>query len=263
MASLTIEVLSGVSAGRVFESDADLIRVGRAPGSDLELPEPHVSAEHARLLVGTAEVVLEDLESTNGTWVEREGTRFHLSSQAARCILADGDVLELGGRGAEGTRLRLRVQPDRERGQLLELRPMAELGNDTRGVVDAERLRALIEALQRIGAAGTLQEAAGALAAAALDLVPRATHAAVMLRDDAVAPSETVTHGQVPVAFRVRSGDQVLTPGEPFVVPRSIVRKVVRERARVVIADAPSEAMSSESLLGASIYSTIGTPLFK
>jgi transcriptional regulator with GAF, ATPase, and Fis domain len=44
---------------------------------------------------------------------------------------------------------------------------------------------------------------------------------------------------------------------------RSVARKVVRERAAVLAADAPSESFSSESLLGASIRSTIGVPLWK
>jgi Nif-specific regulatory protein len=42
-----------------------------------------------------------------------------------------------------------------------------------------------------------------------------------------------------------------------------VARKVVRERTAVLAADAPSEAFSSESLLGANIRSTIGVPLWK
>jgi Nif-specific regulatory protein len=46
-------------------------------------------------------------------------------------------------------------------------------------------------------------------------------------------------------------------------VARSVFRKVVRERAAVLAADAPSGELSSESLLGASIRSTIGVPLWQ
>jgi len=46
-------------------------------------------------------------------------------------------------------------------------------------------------------------------------------------------------------------------------ITRSVFRKVVRERAAVLAADAPTESFSSESLLGASIRSTIGVPLWK
>jgi Nif-specific regulatory protein len=44
---------------------------------------------------------------------------------------------------------------------------------------------------------------------------------------------------------------------------QAFIRKVIRERAAVLAADAPKESFSSESLLGASIQSTIGVPLWK
>ena len=71
--------------------------------------------------------------------------------------------------------------------------------------------------------------------------------------------------GFVPVVTRVRGPHG--TPGAPgaarWRLTRSVVRKVVSERAAVLAADAPSETFSSESLLGASIRSTIGVPLWK
>src|SRR5262245_6745544 len=44
---------------------------------------------------------------------------------------------------------------------------------------------------------------------------------------------------------------------------RSVYRKVIKERAAVLAADAPTEVGQSESLMGASIRSTIGVPLWK
>jgi Nif-specific regulatory protein len=264
MANVAIEVLSGSQTGKIVRSDADVIRIGRAASSDLSLPEAHVSAQHARLLVGSDEVVLEDLDSSNGTWVLRGGARMRLGGGASRLIVADRDEIELGGPDEQGTRVRLRIEPDRDTGQLLALRPLAELEAGAGALDEAPRLRALLTALGRIGRAERLEAAAGAVADAALELVPRATHAAVLLRDESVPAGETVTHGLVPIALRMRVADGAPSqPAEPFVIPRSILRKVLRERAAVVVADAPNEAMSSESLLGASIYSTMGIPLWK
>jgi transcriptional regulator with GAF, ATPase, and Fis domain len=264
LANVTLEVTSGGEQGRILQSDADVIRIGRASDSDLCLPEAHVSAQHVRLLVGSDEVVVEDLDSTNGTWLVRGGSRFRLGSGASRLIAADGDEMELGGEGAEGTRVRLRFAPDRDTGQLIAVRPIAELEAPAATLDEAPRLRALLAALRRIGSAEGVEATAIAVADAALELVPRATHAAVLLRDDAVPQSESVTHGLVPAARRVRGHDgEPSAPAEPFTIPRSILRKVLRERAAVVVADAPNEAMSSESLLGASIYSTMGIPLWK
>ncbi|HWA71375.1 MAG TPA: sigma 54-interacting transcriptional regulator [Polyangiaceae bacterium] len=264
MANVAIEVLSGSQLGKVLRSEADVIRIGRAPSSDLPLTDAHVSAQHARLLVGSSEVVLEDLGSSNGTWLVRAGKRTRLSEAGARVVAVDGDELELGGEGDQGTRLRLQIAPDRETGQLLAVRPLADLEASSNSLDEAPRLRALLAALRAIGGEESLEAAAGAVASAALVLVPRATHAAVLLRDESVPVSETVTHGLLPLSLRVRAADgKPCQPPAPFAIPRSILRKVLRERAAVVVADAPNEAMSSESLLGASIYSTMGIPLWK
>jgi transcriptional regulator with GAF, ATPase, and Fis domain len=68
----------------------------------------------------------------------------------------------------------------------------------------------------------------------------------------------------VPVMTRVRlpSGASG-PPGGPVPITRSIYRRVVRERAAVLAADAPTEVGDSESIMGASIRSTIGVPLWK
>ncbi|MFO7181588.1 MAG: GAF domain-containing protein, partial [Pseudomonadota bacterium] len=261
MASITLKVLSGGAEGRVAAPDADVIRIGRAAESELALPDAHVAPLHARLHLGDAEVVLEAVEGSAGTWIERRGARFALGAERARCFIENGDVVELGAPGDAGTRVLVTVEPDRDRGRLLTLRPLAELGSSA--VNEAERLRALLEALRRIGGADDLESATTALAEAALELVPRATHAAVTLRDEG-NQGEVVTHGLSPVALRVRTASGEPAPPEaPFPIPRSILRRVSRERAAVLVANAPDEAMSSESLLGASIYSTMGVPLWK
>jgi len=58
----------------VFElsSDPPEVRLGRQPGSEIELPFPPVSLAHARLFRGESpsEWWLEDLGSTNGTWLD-------------------------------------------------------------------------------------------------------------------------------------------------------------------------------------------------
>ena len=48
------------------------IRVGRAPDNDLVLTKGNVSKHHARLLYEDGRYVVTDLNSTNGTYVNRE-----------------------------------------------------------------------------------------------------------------------------------------------------------------------------------------------
>ncbi|MFM8538945.1 MAG: FHA domain-containing protein, partial [Planctomycetaceae bacterium] len=46
-----------------------VVLIGRAPGNDIVLRAPGVSARHARVLVDSGRLVLEDLGSRNGTFV--------------------------------------------------------------------------------------------------------------------------------------------------------------------------------------------------
>lgn len=65
---------SGEAPTFELASDPPEVRLGRQPASEIELPFPSVSLAHARMFRGAsaAEWWLEDLGSTNGTWVDGE-----------------------------------------------------------------------------------------------------------------------------------------------------------------------------------------------
>ncbi|GAC1532355.1 MAG: hypothetical protein NVS3B12_09980 [Acidimicrobiales bacterium] len=56
--------------GQIFEVGEE-VTVGRSPGCGLSLPDSTVSQLHARLFHRDGRVYIEDLGSTNGTWVNR------------------------------------------------------------------------------------------------------------------------------------------------------------------------------------------------
>ena len=248
MASVRLEVLNGGSKGRVLEPEGDVIRIGRSQSNELELSEAHVSAEHARLVVGAERVTLEDLRSTNGTAIVRGSQRIVLGdSTSLRTVLESGDVLELGGTVDEGTHVRVQLGAEREPAHVVSIRPIAELPGVT---ASPERNTGVLATLFRvekaIGGAPDLDGVLIAVADAALELVPTATHATLVLRDDIDAETDRDEAGYVPVLTRVRgaAGRGEAPPG-PVAVTRSVFRKVVRERAAVLAADAPSESFSS------------------
>jgi Nif-specific regulatory protein len=266
MSAVRIEVVAGVGTGGVFEPESDLIRLGRAPENEVVLSAPHVSGEHARIVVGTTDIVLEDLHSTNGTLLLRGEQRFELGETGSRTAgLLSGDLLVLGGRDEAGCTLRITVLAEPEPDQVLAVRPIAELsGHTSSGERNTELLQALLGVQKAIGAAGELDSVLVAVADAALALVERATHATLVLRAEVGEEQDTGPAGYVPVLTRVRGADgRARAPGGPVPVSRSIFRKVIREQAAVLAADAPSEGFTSESLLGASIRSTIGVPLWR
>ena len=73
---------------RTFELSAPLTILGRGTDCDLRLVDPGVSRHHAELRVEDGEVVLVDLGSTNGTFVNGQPVR--------RVSLTDGTRVTLG-----------------------------------------------------------------------------------------------------------------------------------------------------------------------
>jgi EAL domain-containing protein (putative c-di-GMP-specific phosphodiesterase class I) len=69
--------------------DSSRFLVGRKPEASLCIPSPTVSREHAELTVVDRELLLRDLGSTNGTYVN--GTRIQ-----APCTVRHGDLLQFG-----------------------------------------------------------------------------------------------------------------------------------------------------------------------
>src|SRR5687767_11017487 len=87
----TLRVTHGDGAERTFELVSDVV-LGRGPGADIVLTDPggEVSRQHARIVVRGTEAVLEDLVSTNGTFVNGE----RLDGPH---VLGAGDSVRLGG----------------------------------------------------------------------------------------------------------------------------------------------------------------------
>ncbi|HYP74937.1 MAG TPA: sigma 54-interacting transcriptional regulator [Polyangiaceae bacterium] len=266
MSSLRIEVASGASAGRVFDAELDSVRIGRAASNDLVLSDALISSEHARIVSSADGFVLEDLGSTNGTWLVRAGEQHALGEGRRAIALSAGDRLQLGAPNAEGVELLVDFAPDTEVLEIALLRPLSELGKSAPLAAGEDRLQLLVQALREVVSHEGLSDVVSGIADAALLLVPRATHATVVLRQDAEsgqAGTSGRSVGFVPVVTRVRGPSGPRAPDAAVRVTRSIVRKVISERAALLAADAPSETFSSESLLGASIRSTIGVPLWK
>jgi hypothetical protein len=73
---------------RTYEISTPLVILGRGTDCDLRLVDPGVSRHHAEIRVEDGEVVLVDLGSTNGTFVNGQPVR--------RVALADGTRVTLG-----------------------------------------------------------------------------------------------------------------------------------------------------------------------
>jgi len=83
-----VRLRNGPSAGRLYEIQTAL-RVGRHPYNEVSLPDPAVSRYHCWIITTDTGVFVEDLASSNGTWVNGRQVR-------VRQKLNPGDVLRVG-----------------------------------------------------------------------------------------------------------------------------------------------------------------------
>jgi pSer/pThr/pTyr-binding forkhead associated (FHA) protein len=83
-----IVLLSEGFSGRTYELKVDRTTVGRVSDNAFEIPEASVSSHHAEILLRGSEVVVRDLGSTNGTYINGE--------KITEAVLKPGQTLRFG-----------------------------------------------------------------------------------------------------------------------------------------------------------------------
>jgi predicted component of type VI protein secretion system len=69
MPAVTFQVVEGIDKGRIFRDLSTPVTIGREEGNTLRLNDERVSRFHAKVQFDNNEIILTDLESTNGTRV--------------------------------------------------------------------------------------------------------------------------------------------------------------------------------------------------
>ncbi|GAB4333261.1 MAG: hypothetical protein Kow0099_05120 [Candidatus Abyssubacteria bacterium] len=68
---IVVEIMSGPEDGRTIPCEEFPVSIGRATDNVVHLPYDHlISRYHARILRSGGQIMLHDLNSTNGTYVE-------------------------------------------------------------------------------------------------------------------------------------------------------------------------------------------------
>jgi pSer/pThr/pTyr-binding forkhead associated (FHA) protein len=86
MAKLVI--LSQGLTGRTVELKVDKTTIGRVEDNTFPLTEPSVSSHHCEVLLRGADIVVRDLNSTNGTFINGE--------KVTESVMKPGQILRLG-----------------------------------------------------------------------------------------------------------------------------------------------------------------------
>ncbi|HOM18218.1 MAG TPA: FHA domain-containing protein, partial [Thermoguttaceae bacterium] len=88
MARITLQIIDGADRGKVFLNTPTPVTVGREEGNVVQLNDERVSRFHLKIQEDEGQIVLTDLESTNGTRVNGEYVKI--------CNLRPGDVIMVG-----------------------------------------------------------------------------------------------------------------------------------------------------------------------
>src|SRR3954466_11508214 len=86
MAKLVL--LSAGMTGRTHELKVDKTTIGRVEDNTFQIAEPSVSSHHCEVLLKGSEVVVKDLGSTNGSFINGE--------KVTESVLKPGQLLRLG-----------------------------------------------------------------------------------------------------------------------------------------------------------------------
>ena len=81
-------VLSAGMTGRTQELKVDKTTIGRVEDNTFQIAEPSVSSHHCEVLLRGSEVVVRDLNSTNGTYINGE--------KVTERVIKPGQILRLG-----------------------------------------------------------------------------------------------------------------------------------------------------------------------
>src|ERR1700754_4921574 len=82
-------VLSEGMAGQSYELKVDVTTIGRVEDNTFPIPQPSVSSHHCEILLRGNDVVVKDLNSTNGTFINN-------NQVTGEAVLKPGQTLRLG-----------------------------------------------------------------------------------------------------------------------------------------------------------------------
>ena len=262
---ITLEVVEGSSRGTVFECAEPIITLGRAHDNRIPLSDYHLSSEHGQIFVEGDQFIFRDLRSTNGSRVTRGREVIPVDARTSwEITLHDRDRLCLGDPAAPVV-LTVRlpapapVVTEELGDRLIASRSIVDLPAVTDRVEHdpASALR-LYKALQPLSARLDVSATLEAVVDATFELLPQVTHVTVLMRSD-------IDRDRFTAAL-----SRARTPGSPgdgrmdtVRASRAVLRRVLAERAAVILANAQEELASSESIMGGKILSMIAVPLWR
>ena len=126
---LTLQVLDGADRGKLYRELSTPVTIGREEGNSVQLNDERISRFHAKIQEDQGQLVLTDLDSTNGTRVNGE--------------IVQLSILRIGDRITVGRSLLLMGSPEEIGRRWIRERPPPMSGESEQPVEDLDRTCAL------------------------------------------------------------------------------------------------------------------------
>lgn len=260
----SFQVLAAGGKSFTYDLEKTEITIGRELKNDLVLDDPRVSRTHATVRKTGDAVILRDLESGNGTFIN--GARIEAQKDF---ILTAGDVIKLGSSTLTftrtdpfGTRLNsesfrevLQKNPD----EVLVTSMLSEYSDsqEVPSIVyrhELEKkdriLRLFYELSQKLGSLFSLDEIYEKVCDILLSVTP-ASRCFIFRKNDQGEFEQ--------VAAKTRGKGEI---GQPLPISQTIFRKVASERVSVLFDDSQSELeFSANSILSIQVQSVMAAPI--
>ncbi len=243
-----------------YELTSFPVRLGRHPDCDIHLDSGMVSRFHAQLVSEDNRVLLEDLGSGNGSFVNGRQLAVH-SPQP----LNNGDRIKLGpvklrfeddSQDDSGTgRFTLKGTIQLDDGDTSTIMGSAQAsGYGLLEVRPEDKLRGILQITEALSGTVELSSIAPRILDTLFDIFPQADRGMILIRDDSSSPL-------IPVAQKHRG----LGSDESASVrmSRTILDRVLNDRDGILSADAASDSRfsASESISSLTIHSMMCVPL--
>jgi serine phosphatase RsbU (regulator of sigma subunit) len=243
-------ILSGMMGQKPlrYELKPGVQTLGRSSACEIVLPDPAVSKQHAEIEMSGSAIVVRDLGSRNGTYVNDEQV-------AGSQVVTSKDTIRLG-------HLVLRVK-DQEYSTVTKLSPESTTSesistsiDEARTMVGEGRSDGLIGAVHEAGQLLSRRMEIGRLSETLIDLLERFVHADRILLID----GELVDGAPRVLASRVKGAD----PDEPLRMSRTMLSEVLEKKRSFLTKDATADDRFSahESIISSGVHAAMAAPLF-
>ena len=241
-----------------YELESWPVRLGRHPDCTVQLDSNMVSRFHAQLVEFEGSVVLEDLGSGNGSFLNGK-----LIPAKTPSVLKDGDRIKLGpikfrfesDDGVSGGGLAADAMSGvnfSDDGASTIMGSAAAGGYGLLDVRPEDKLKGILKINQALAGTVEIANISPKILAALFEIFPQADRGSILIRTDPES-------GMKPVAQKHRDASN----DESVRLSRTILDKVVDEKTGILSADAASDARfsASESISSLTIHSMMCVPL--